>query len=126
MQENLKKRGIDFWDPGTRNVGFDREGQLRIIDAGSLEPVHGNILPRAADQTGQQPGFFKNALLNILGADKSVQAELAAKVGGPKPGIPERYYRPNKGAVESFNSTTPIVGQSSGANELMAALRGRR
>ncbi len=107
MKSNLANQGIDFWDNHLGNVGFDRSGQMVITDAGALGPMPGHNLPLAPDATGN-PSWWQNALLKLLGSDRSVQRELSQAVAGARPAIPQAYYRRLDKPTAAMLEATPL------------------
>jgi hypothetical protein len=101
LEAGLTRQGMNPWDLHSANVGMTAEGTPLVRDANAIAPTRGSfggqgidrqwnpteMLPTAPEVSQAQPGRFQNMLLNLLGSDRSVQQELAAKLAqGPQGG----------------------------------------
>jgi len=77
-KRELAQRGIDFLDNHPGNYGIAPSGQRFILDPESVQGFRGAELPRVPDMAAAEPTRFQSALLDMLGADKSVRNEIAA------------------------------------------------
>jgi hypothetical protein len=101
LRQSLIAKDMNPWDFHMRNVGVTDAGTPLVRDANAIVGSQGYTsgegafrewnargdIPTAADIPAGQPNMVQNMLLNLLGSDKSVQEELAARIAqGPMGG----------------------------------------
>jgi hypothetical protein len=137
LDANVASSGYKAVDSGERNLGRDfQSGKALYADPSSIVPDLGNLPSPTSGQP--QGGKITNWLLNMLGSDKSVQAELEAKLaqGAGSAGMSSDQVaafhgvadanlpvtKPGGGAFLGPNAGLPTGPPQGQASELMKAL----